>query len=1442
MRTLNVRLAVVLAVIAVVFGSGVYLLHGYQVRNNADMFLEQADRAEERAKAAAEEENDWLENKAYNDAIRCLYWYVRLMPEEVEVRERLGLMLADRFEEAGPANRNRLFRQAFGQLETTVGLGPGREVARRRLVKMFMSIGRYQDAREHLEDFLLKSNPEDAELLEQLGQCRLRTGEYDAARKTFGKAIECGPDRATAYASLAGLLRSRFSRPEEADKLMDQLVEVNPRSARAHLLRGRYLLSAGSREEALREATKGLELAPDDLQALLLASVCHRVNGRLEEARRCAARGIELQPDSVIMHLTLSEIERRAGNEDEAVAVLERGLKATDRHLQILYNLADLLIDIDRVAEARRFIEELQSEEVPHHFLPRIEYLLARTEFVQGNWLRARRGFEKIRRAPILAGDVNEIDVWIGECYGRLGNREQQEKVLRRVLNRDPTFAPAVAALMNANLARGNLDEALEGFRQLAGSGRASASSALALSRMLLMKNLRLPPEKRNWKAVENALDAAEKALPDSPQVVIYRADALLAQDRDEEAEKLLREARDKNPAQSAFWNALISLADNQGDWEQAEKLLHEADKLFGDSPERRTIRARHLVRRHGKDAAGRLRELARNTEAFSEEQLVRLWRGLLGAAQQVGDDRQIDLLCRRIAGKRPNDVNVRYFLFERALRKADRPAMEKALEEIERVAGQGSVWLYGKAVLLYLDGQEKEDETARKETLNRALAYLAKARETREDWSRIPMMEAGIHDALGEPDKALEGYLHAFDMGDRNPTGIKRAVQLLLRAGRYAEAGQMLRQIERERVELSPVLCKAAAEVALRQDDDERALEMTRKIAAADSNDFQDHLWLGHILDLLGRRAKADKREDQAAQLLGEAEKALRRAVELEPKLPQTWLALISHYGVAGEANMAEKTLEEAGRNIPEDDAPLALAQCHEILHKPEEAAKEYEAALAADPEDMDVVRAAAQFYARSNQLPSAEAQLKRIIEGKVSGDGDDVAWARRRLALIHVARGGYENLQKARTLIEQNLADSESSTVDRRFMARLSASDPRRARREQALGIISEMVDEQKATPEDLYAGAKMHESAGNWIEAGNLYRTLVATYPKEPRFLVAYIEALLRHEEYSSAGMYIDRLEGLAPKWFVTIALKADLLCAKNQPDAAFDLLKQFVDQSDPQSKDRDARLRLTADKLTQLGRGMSGPEQKRTAEKFLDQAETWFRDYVEAEPRRKLLLAAFLGAREKVDEALGLLEHCLQHSSPQDFSRVCILLSQTAMTDEQTRRLDQILEKAIKRFDRHSTMLSATAELRSRQQRYAESEKLYREVLDKTPGNAVAMNNLAVLLALQGVKLDEALKLVDKAIEIAGPLGAMLDSRASVYMAMGKAEKALEDISAAVADDDSPVRLFHQAQAYKLVGRDVAARKTMEKALEKKLAPEMLQPLELPAFEELKKSLE
>ena len=99
---------------------------------------------------------------------------------------------------------------------------------------------------------------------------------------------------------------------------------------------------------------------------------------------------------------------------------------------------------------------------------------------------------------------------------------------------------------------------------------------------------------------------------------------------------------------------------------------------------------------------------------------------------------------------------------------------------------------------------------------------------------------------------------------------------------------------------------------------------------------------------------------------------------------------------------------------------------------------------------------------------------------------------------------------------------------------------------------------------TRNDRFSLAQFYLREGNWRKASDLLRNLVAEYDREPSYLIAYIEALLQHDETSDVQGYLDRLMTLTSNDFVAISLQADLLYATKRPQAAFDLLTNFVDR--------------------------------------------------------------------------------------------------------------------------------------------------------------------------------------------------------------------------------------------------------------------------------------
>jgi len=1402
MRRLNLRFLIVLLVCGLAVGAGGYWLHTAQSHRHAALFLEQARQAKEDEKP--------------QEAVGLFGRYLELAPDDTAALAELGLLLADLSQ----------YRRAYTTLEKVLRHDPERTDVRRRLVEVAISLRRYSDARLHLEQYLLETSPGDPDLLESLARCQAAAGDYALAAESLELVIQNAPERVDVYRGLAGLLRRRLDRAEDADGVIDELVAVNPDSARAYVLQGGYLRALRRFEEAWQAAEKALELAPDDPEAVFLAGGAAAGRGQLDQARRLAKRGVELEPAAARNYRALAAVELQAGHPDEAAAWLRKGLEAIPADPDLLWKLATVYINQGRIEQAEETVERLRTAEGPR-FVAGL--LAARIEYARGHWLAALRGFDRARPQLNARADLlKELEFWVAGCYEHLGNTGEQLAAYRRSLDVDPLWLPARAKLAAALAAAGQIDEALRHQRQVVARPGAAPGERIRLAQWLLAKNLRLPQAQRDWAEAEKVLAEAARATPEATEPVTVGAEILVAQGRADAAAELLRTARDKMPDRPVFWIALGRLAQRSGEWDEAAQILDEAGQKLGDIVPLRLARAEYLVRRHGGEAAGQLQKLSEQTERFSTRQRLQLCSGLLGAWLRIGDDQQARRLCRLLAEQDPNNLHARLLLFELALRAEDASGMEAVLAEIERIEGKGPSWHFASAVRLRLLAAGGDTGV-----LKQAEEHLTEARKLRPNWSRVPALAGEVCQLRGEQDAAVEHYRRAIELGGRNPGLVRRLVGLLYRQHRYLEAERVVRQVEEGQERFSPELGRMASELSLRTADLDRSVALARQVAAGSKN-YRDHLWLGQVLGILARRVEAGQRDE----ILADAEESLRRALGLAEKRPEVWVALVRFLARNQRTGEAEAAIAQARSAISAEQAPLALAQCYEALEKLPEAETHYLAALRSDPDNPGMVAIMADFYFRTGKHQESQQQLGRIISGKLGAKQPAVRWARRRMASILAARPGYQNSRQALGLIEQNLAEDDSSLADRHAKAVLLAVHPQREKRRQATRVLEKIAQgQQSLAAEDRFLLAQLYLAEADWSKYRKQMRGLLASDGQEPRYVTAYLRTLLKRNELPEAELWLGRLEGIAGGRFPTVGLRAEMLVQQDRADQALAVIKDFIENAaDP--PDLPDRLRLAAAALERLARRLTNADRQSLAARFVAEAERAYRRLVEQRPEGKLPLAAFLGRQGRLDEALELAEKTGNDADPAAVAGLAAtVLNAHGPTPDQLQRLEKILLPALEKHQRPAPHVLLLADLCIRQGRFQPAERLYREVLAKDDRNVLAMNNLAVLLALQHRQLDESLELIRRAIEMAGPAGTLLDSRAIVHIARRQPKHALADLAAAIADDPRATRYFHTAEAQFQLGQQAAARQSLDKAAELGLKAEMLHPLELPAFRRL-----
>lgn len=1377
MRKLNSRFLLFLVASVVLAGTGIFVLHWFQAGAIAQGLLGQAARAEDEGGLA--------------QAAKYLGRYLEFRPQDTAQRARLAEILAN--EKLAAPRRTR--EQALFLLEQVLLKEPERHDSRRILARLALALGRADLAQEHLK-VLHQAQPDDAQLEQLQAGCHEAQGQLAEAAEWYRKAVRHAPRTLDNYVRLAELLR-RLPDPSgrnagEADEVMNRLVTENPQEFRAYLARWRH---GKTRERAAAEdVAKALELAPDDADVLLAAAEVAQEQKDFKTARSHLARGRDRHAQDARFYQALALVDLAQEQPAQAIAGLKKGVQElTGRgQLDLLWTLANVLLDTRQLREADAIVVQLRALNPAPATL---DYLGARRLMLQGQWSEAARALERTRpqleAVPSLA---QQVDQFLAQCYEQLAEPGRQLDLYRRAVQANPTQVPARLRLIAAHEAAGRVEEAILQYRELMKLTAAPAEGWIGLARQLTLRQAQRG--QRDWKEADEALRRAEQAGVSAGKVATARAELLVAQGKLAEARTLLDTARQDSQALE-IWIASAALAERAGKTQEVPKLLDEAVQRCGDRVELRLARLAHAAESRDPAAATLLQQTEQALDQFQGAEHTRLLYGLAETHHRLGRREDAQRLWARLAGlpAYQNDLRIRLFLFDLALQAGDDSAMASALAEIERLDGvQGPFRRYCEAARL-LARARAGDRTG----LDEARAHLDAVAARRPNWPAAMLAKGELEELLNNPRQALTLYRRAHELGEHHPRFVRRLVELLHREQQYAEADRLLRTLQQQ-APLTADLQRLAVDVSVRSGDPARALSMVSNMRLNESTDYKDHLWLGQVLAGTGQRA-------------ADAERHLRKAVELAGEVPDTWVALARFLAGSGKKQDAEALLALVKTKVKPEQALLTLAQCYDGLGQYEPARAQFQAALAAQPDRVDVVRGAASFYLRWNRSKEAESLLRALVDGKVKASEADTAWARRGLAMVLATSGDFRQFPRALEMVGLRLdrdgnLDEESlrgagSNEERYAQARVLATQPRRSFRARAVVLLEELGQRQGLSAEDQFLLSRLYDEEGtaaSRAKARDLLRRLAAAHPNQPTYLTQHALALLRQNQPDEAQQALDALARLeksrnaASGTFATPELRARLLEVRGQGAEAVRLLEENVTRN-------------------------SGKVDK------------------------VLALVETLARLKRTREALDRCEAVWQTGPPELAAAAAVgVLRMAKPAAEDFTRVEQRLEAACAQQPSSIGLRMHLARVYEMREQFPKAEAVYRDVLGREPDNMVALNNLAWLLAQEPARGTEALTLIRRAIDRAGPMADLLDTRGTAYLSQGRADLAVADLEAATADSPNPSGFFRLARAQLQANRRDAALNAFQKAKAAGLDPNKLHPAERLVYHQMVRDFE
>jgi cellulose synthase operon protein C len=1468
------RWAILVAVLSLIGGTG-FLTQRFQVTRLAQSVAEQADSAVKQGEFAKAQQ-------LYGE-------HLIVFPEDVETK----IKYADTLLKAAPSPKQQ--NEALQIYAGILRRYPARPDVRRKQMELKVAMGNLADqgAEADVKMLLaLDENKNDGHLRFLMGRCREAGKNDEDAVKWYQEAIALkAPERIEAYQQLAMSLH-RLEQPEKADEVIKHMVDSDPTNYLVYLARGRYLrqLSSSESKADLSKADlskaafqKALELNDSSPDVYLELAELAATKKEYEAARQILENGLKKAPAAARIYEALATLELRNGHTDQAVKILRQGLKSPADKSSLRAMLAELLAQRGDTSELLVEIDELNKIGVS----PVVAQFLKACYYVNSSEFReARQLLVPLESIPGLGPRFKaRINNLLAQCYSRLSEPEMQKKAYIWALTANPQDVPAKLGLINFMVNEGDIAGAIKEYRALV---KQVPQVSLPLAR-LLIRNRQRPMPQHDSGEVKSLIDSAEKSSPESVDVAVTRADFYMAQDKLAEAQGELERAKSRFPKSLAIWGAQANLLAVQKQFDEAQHLLDQAKSLLGDPVELRLQRARLSAIKGGPQVLKDLNELGQDLEQYSKEDRRKLLNGLVAELIRQQDLQDAMRLWSRLAEQEPNDLELRLNLLDLALQIGNSDEIDKNIKRIGEIEGsEGLLGRYCQVRYLIWQAAQRASAKDPQEALRlrtKARVLLNELASHRADWSMIPLALAELEqqelaqllldqkelaqgdlkagEIQAKEESIIRSYRRAIDLGHRGSAVVRRTVQLLFKNKQGKEALDLLNSIPVES-QIAGDLGRQASQFALDSRDFQRAEAIARKIVAANPGDFQERIWLVRILLSSGN--------------LPDAENEIHQAVELAKTDPNRRITLVEFLVLTKQPEKAVKAIQDAEASLPQSQAPLALAQCCELMGRfykgnndgetkkwYTEAKKWFEKAKAAQPSDFSIARRLVDFLRRTDQIDAVEAQLDAILkQGTTNRDAETVAWARRTLALTLASSTDIQRVRKALSLLEpvgQASAGGKGTNAlqdpeDLRALARVLAVQRSVQDRKRAIEVLESLVTGSLANAEDRFLMAQLYEMSGNWPKARDAYRDLnlrvkslrdLETLSRRPFYLAQFVSSLLRNhkagddQDLTEAQLLVDELQQLQPDQFSTLVLQVEVHLARNQPDQAIDLIQSFAKRPDL-APNMIGSLAQLAEKLNRS-----------------DVAEQLYRRFAALlTPQDGVIVQAkFLGRHGRVKEALDLCEPLW--ANPQNVepaARACIEVLTASNDPPDPTQVDRVigwLEQAIKQQNGSALLLAALANCRERQGKYDQAKTLYENATKQNTPNtpassstnstiAMAYNNLAWLLALTGDQGKNALVNIDHAIKLVGAMPEYRDTRGIVYLSLKRTQDAIDDLEIAVKADPSPAKLFHLTQAYLQANKKEEAKHYWRVAMDKKLdqlrfGPRGLHPLEQSAYQQV-----
>jgi len=1386
MLTINKRLLLRLVVAILLFAAALVSIHEVQADRTTRALRWQAEHAAEAGR---------LDN-----AIYYMRQYLEARPDDHEAATQLGDMILSR-----PTTRKQAADVLF-LYERVLREAPQRHDIRRKLVDLCLRLNRHGDAMLHARA-LLDESGRDAGLWEKLGIAQAAQNKLDDARVSYEKAVEFDPTRIRSFELLADLLIRQQNLLDEGRQCIEKMVRLNPGAGEAYLVRARLGRFQNRLDDCTRDLERLLEIDPENADGLLMLAELMQGKGEVLKARMALGDGMALHHRDVRFYRSLSWLELLGGNLPAAVICLEKGMKQLPGAIELLTPLGDLLIqqgEREKVEEIVRKLEKTPGSE------SQVRYLRGRLQMQQEKWAEALALFELLRTDAVdMPGLKAQVNALMAVCHERLGNRDAQTEALKRVLAIDAGHVNARLTFGSMHLAAGELDEAIKEYTIASRSPFASLGTRVMLGRLQIAR-ARAKNSANEWTFVADAIRILREKHPNAVEPLLLSAELNMARQQYEPARKMLRNEAGRHVNDPRIWSVLAAIALETEGLHLALDVLDEAKTLVGEQAELRLARARVWAVDWQPAAFERVGQQLRDLELMPETDQTRVLNGLGDFATSIGDGESVKKIYQEAANRSPRDKAPRRSLLQVALRTSDAALRSKIRQELNALGDETFV-LTAEALSAIEALTPTQEGFAEIQALSRRL--LASA----SDNADVHLLAARLAEKKGDKVAALKEFIQAAELERANVLLAAEQIAFLYRQGDAVGAKKRLEQVYADLRIPGESFLGMIEMISMRLTEEQFSpcLAMAESLVKRSGVSL---LWLARIQSKLNRKPSA----------VALAEKACT----LTPKLIDAWILRIRL-----QPEKAEDTLKLAKTALDDRAYLLTCAECGEVLRG---MTPDWTPELKAPEDHRRYAEASLRMYGARGKLTEAEGVLTKLAED-TKARPEDVVWAKRNRAMLALGRGKTDERKQAVAVLRALVSDKVSGLDEQRARAQSLAAASRHLHGgerkkilEEAIVIQKTLAENSEASARDWFFLAQFHRMAGDRDQCRASLRGAMKRDEANIYYVVAFAEDCLNEGQTAEVEPFLTRLGQATNDSKATLSL-AKYHAFKNQAARAIEAIDLYAQSAEAGGLDALNRSRHAAEMLDQLAR-LAGGRNLASSKPLLNAALEKYRLSFKAYPESAGPMAMLLAFDHQAQAALDLLTTQKASLSVRGLTTAGVAVLRVGDAGPKHFLLVKSwLDDSLKENPNSIPLKMNLAELHALQQNYAGAEPIYREVLLAEPDNVVALNNLAWMLAPRPEATAEALKCVERAIELSGTTGELLDTRARIYIARGELDRAIEDLNLALEQSRTSLRCFHLALAqYKLLKKNEAAQAFRE-ARSRGLDSRMVHPDDVAVFQ-------